>query len=61
MLLQMALFHSFLWLNSKIIFIYYYYFKLFFSGVLRNNAAMNTAVHVSFLISFHFFQTYAQK
>ena len=58
MLLQMALFHSFLWLSNILLYIYIHHIFIYSSvnehlgcfHVLAtvNSAAVNTGVHVSF-------------
>ena len=47
MLLQMALFHPFLWLSSSPLYICTTYFSV---SAIVNSAVMNTGVHVSFRI-----------
>ena len=58
MLLQMAIFNSFLWLNNISLHVYYHILNqlpidgnmdYFYVSAIINRAAMNTVVHVSFL------------
>ena len=71
MLLQMVLFHSFLWLSNILLCLYYHNFfiRSSFSGHLGcfhvlavvNSAAMNIGVHVSFWIRVFTFSGYMPR
>ena len=69
MLLQMAMFHPFLWLSNILLYIYIYHIFLSQSSVdghlgcvhvlaIVNSAAMITGVHVSFQIQVFIFSGY---
>ena len=66
MLLQMAIFHSFLWLTSILLYIYIFFIHSSVDGHLGcfnvsaiiNSAGMNTGVHVSFQIRVSVFSGY---
>ena len=71
MLLQMVLFHSFLWLSS-VPFVYMYHIFFIHSSVnghlgcfhvlaIVNSATMNIGVHVSFQIRIFIFSRYVPK
>ena len=74
MLLQMALFHSFLWLSNISLYMYIYVYHIFFihssvDGHLGrfhvlatvNSAAVNMGVHVPFQIRVFVFSSYTPR